>query len=178
MDLHTGTPEMRYKEMVYFRNNNLNWFVGKISTKHVRYPLKGVSTKSNFTKAARKIIDIFCWPSIKKEHIIFCHWWRHPTGVKISHGTSSIWPLWKASAVLIAATCEKSGLCQEWSSDSRAKEVSPPCSLCCSTHSVQATAAACSSCAKTLTPTDRGSKLYPGTTPKITCWLRTNSKWC
>lgn len=51
-----------------------------------------------------------------------------------------------ASAVVIAATREKSGLCQEWSSDSRAERFLLPEASCCFTRSVQTTAAACLRC--------------------------------
>lgn len=92
-----------------------------------------------FTRSIFTLIQIVKFPSetqglpflTLKKRVIFSRWRHHPTWVKTSHDASSIWPLhWKASAVVRAATCEKSGLCQEWSSDSRAGEVSLPCGLC------------------------------------------------
>lgn len=86
-----------------------------------------------------------------------------------SHGASSIWPLSKASAVVIAAACEKSELCQEWSSDSEAGEVSSPWGLCRVTHLVQTTAAACMHCAKRWHPLadDPNSTLTRYHTPNL-----------
>lgn len=154
--------------MAYFRKNKWNLFA------RIILPIMFTVISTYVCMQVREF-------SQSAQPVIFSLWWHHQTGEKILNGTSSIWPLWKVSAVVIAATCEKSELCQEWSSDSRAGEVSPPCSLCCSTHLVQTTAAACSHCAKHWRPLAEDPNSNPDTIPhpklktypalSLKCWL-------